>query len=156
MMYDIIRVTDGVSKSAYTGHVLGRLPDWFGNEQGLGEYVREVAEFPYWAAFEKNGRCIGFFSIKIQYGHTGEIYVCGVLPEYQHMGIGKALYRRGEEYLLREGCSYVVVKTLSDAVEFEPYARTRRFYHSVGFEPLLTLTEMWDAENPCLIMLKTL
>lgn len=30
------------------------------------------------------------------------------------------------------------------------------FYKSVGFEPLITLTEMWDEENPCLIMLKVL
>lgn len=39
---------------------------------------------------------------------------------------------------------------------FEPYARTRSFYRSMGFEPLITLTEMWDKNNPCLIMIKTL
>lgn len=39
---------------------------------------------------------------------------------------------------------------------FEPYARTRSFYRSMGFEPLITLTEMWDENNPCLIMIKTL
>lgn len=27
---------------------------------------------------------------------------------------------------------------------------------SVGFEPLITLTEMWDEETPCLIMVKSL
>ena len=27
---------------------------------------------------------------------------------------------------------------------------------SVGFESLITLTEMWDDKNPCLIMLKSL
>jgi hypothetical protein len=54
------------------------------------------------------------------------------------------------------GCKYVIVKTLSDTDPYEPYARTRAFYRSVGFTPLLTLTEMWDEENPCLIMIKTL
>lgn len=36
------------------------------------------------------------------------------------------------------------------------YEKTRTFYKSVGFEPLITLTEMWDEEIPCLIMLKVL
>lgn len=49
-----------------------------------------------------------------------------------------------------------MVKTLSDKVDFEPYARTRAFYEKVGFEPLVILTEMWDEENPCLIMIKHL
>ncbi|MCI8395995.1 MAG: GNAT family N-acetyltransferase, partial [Acutalibacter sp.] len=30
------------------------------------------------------------------------------------------------------------------------------FYRGMGFAPLVTLTEMWDEENPCLIMLKAL
>ncbi|WP_425757495.1 hypothetical protein ACPW7J_04010 [Ihubacter sp. rT4E-8] len=34
---------------------------------------------------------MGFFSVKIHYSHTGDIFVCGVLPEYQHSGIGKML-----------------------------------------------------------------
>lgn len=34
--------------------------------------------------------------------------------------------------------------------------RKRGFYKSVGFKPLITLTEMWDEENPCLIMVKSL
>ena len=50
----------------------------------------------------------------------------------------------------------MIVKTLTDTVDFEPYAQTRKFYKSIGFESLITLTEMWDAENPCLIMFKSL
>ena len=50
----------------------------------------------------------------------------------------------------------MMVKTLSDIVDFEPYAQTRAFYESMGFQPLITLTEMWDEENPCLIMIKAL
>ncbi len=99
---------------------------------------------------------VGFFSIKIHYQHTGDIFVCGVLPEYQHNGVGKALYHVVEENFIQKDCKYVIVKTLSDIVDFEPYAQTRRFYTSIGFEPLITLTEMWDEENPCLIMFKSL
>ena len=56
----------------------------------------------------------------------------------------------------RIGCKYVIVETLSDMADNEPYARTRRFYKSIGFEPLITLTEMWSETNPCLIMFKSL
>lgn len=85
-----------------------------------------------------------------------DIFVCGVLPEHQHNGIGKALYNVVENYFIQIGCKYVIVKTLSDVVNFKPYVQTREFYKSIGFESLITLTEMWDEENPCLIMLKRL
>jgi hypothetical protein len=66
------------------------------------------------------------------------------------------LYNAAEAYFRQIGCTYVIVKTLSDTAQYEPYERTRRFYLSVGFEELLTLTEMWSEENPCLIMIKKL
>ncbi len=49
-----------------------------------------------------------------------------------------------------------MVETLSDKADYAPYEKTRLFYKSVDFEPLITLTEMWDADNPCLIMVKSL
>ena len=153
---NIIEIRDSLTKSVYTKEVLEKLPEWFGNREALDDYVTKVAGLPYWAALNKDNNCIGFFAVKTHYGHTGDIYVCGVLPEYHHNGIGKALYNVAEAYLIRHGCKYVIVKTLSDAVSYEPYARTRGFYKSIGFEPLITLTEMWDEENPCLIMLKSL
>ena len=82
--------------------------------------------------------------------------MCGVIPEHHCNGVGKAIYREVERYLIQNGCKYVIVKTLSDKVHYEPYERTRIFYKSIGFEPLTTLTEMWDEENPCLIILKLL
>lgn len=152
----VIEIQDYSKKSSCTKAVLEKLPEWFGDKQALDEYAEKVKQFPYYAALNTAGECIGFFSVKIHYQHTGDIFVCGVLPEYQHVGIGKALYHAAENYFVQKGCKYVIVKTLSDTVDFEPYARTRKFYRSVGFEPLITLTEMWDEENPCLIMFKSL
>lgn len=149
-------VEDNVEKCVYAEKILEKLPEWFGNKQALDEYVVKVAELPYWAALDNDNTCVGFLAVKTHYGLTGDIFVCGVLPEYQHNGIGKALYRMAEKYFLDVGCKYVVVKTLSDTVNYEPYARTRKFYERVGFEPLITLTEMWDEENPCLILIKAL
>lgn len=152
----IVRIQDDDKKAFCTRDILTKLPEWFGNEQAVDEYAEYVREFPYWAAMDSAGRCIGFFSVKIHYQHTGDIFVCGVLPGHHNEGIGKVLYHAAEQYFIRQGCKYVIVKTLSDTVDFKPYAQTRDFYKSVGFEPLITLTEMWDEENPCLIMVKLL
>lgn len=154
--YCIIEVEDRVKKSAYTKEILESLPEWFGNKQALNDYVEKVRDLPYWGVFLENDSCVGFFSVKTHYGYTGEIVVCGILQEYQHIGIGKALYGMAEKYFVQSGCKFVIVKTLSELVNSEPYSRTRNFYKSIGFEPLITLTEMWDEKNLCLIMLKAL
>ena len=154
--FDITEVLDPHQKSIYTQRILEALPQWFGNRQALDEYVEKVRELPYWAALDGEGRCVGFLSGRLHYSHTGEIFVCGVLPPYRRHGIGRKLCCAAETYFSQTGCRYMMVKTLSDIVDFEPYAQTRAFYESMGFQPLITLTEMWDEENPCLIMIKAL
>ncbi|HOQ36080.1 MAG TPA: GNAT family N-acetyltransferase [Acetivibrio sp.] len=150
----ILSITDPEEKSGYAEKILRRLPEWFGNEEGLKDYIKGVRELPFFAAMDSNEGCVGFFSVKQHYSHTGDIYVCGVLPEYQNKGIGKKLFSFAENYMKQNGCKYIIVKTLSEIANYEPYLRTQLFYKSVGFEPLITLNEMWDEENPCLIMIK--
>lgn len=154
--YRVAEIKDDEKKSLYTRDVLEKLPEWFGNKQALDDYVKKVRYLPFWAALDNADNCLGFFAVKIHYQHTGEIVVCGVHPERHHNGAGTALYKATEGYFIQNNCKYVVVKTLSDIIDYEPYARTRKFYTSVGFENLVTLTEMWDEENPCLIMFKSL
>lgn len=154
--FKIIEVSDGLIKSSCAREILVHLPEWFGNRQALDEYVETVSTLPFWAAYSADMRLVGFLAVKTHYGHTGDIYVCGVLPECHRAGIGKKLYAKAEAHFIHIGCRYVIVKTLSDKSNYEPYARTRRFYESMGFTPLITLTEMWDEQNPCLIMLKVL
>lgn len=152
----ITEINDSNKKSCYTREILEKLPKWFGNKQALDDYVEKVKSFPYWAALDTEKNCIGFFSVKIHYSHTGEIFVCGVIPEYHRNGIGKAIYKEIEKFFLKNGCKYVIVKTLSETAVYEPYDLTRKFYKDIGFESLITLTEMWDEDNPCLIMFKSL
>lgn len=154
--YRISEIDNQDEKWAYARAVLESLPDWFGNRDSLEEYVKGVRDLPFWAALDGEGRCLGFFSVRIHYGHTGDIYVCGVRPECHRMGVGRALYGRAEHFFLEKGCKYAMVETLSDKVSYAPYEKTRLFYESLGFEPLITLTEMWDENNPCLIMVKSL
>ena len=155
MEIDIIEVKDGKQKSAFAELILNKLPEWFGNTAAKIEYIENVSLYPFWAAMY-NGKCVGFFSVKIHYEWTGDIYVCGIDPEYHNKGIGNKLFKVVEDYVVSKGCKYIIVKTLSELAKYEPYSRTRKFYKKVGFNELITLTEMWDSENPCLIMLKVI
>ncbi|HOC06717.1 MAG: GNAT family N-acetyltransferase [Bacillota bacterium] len=152
-MIRIENIADAREKSLYAERVLRELPAWFGIEDALLDYIAGVATLPFWAAL-KGEMCVGFIAVKIHYGRTGDIYVMGILPEYQRRGIGQQLIEAAELYFRQKGCKYAIVKTLSDLARNEHYERTRRFYQKVGFEPLITLTEMWDAHNLCLIMIK--
>lgn len=154
MEYNISEIIDSSLKSQYTKMILERLPKWFGIQASIDQYVVDVAAFPYFAAFNQENQCIGFFSLKVNPYQVGELVVCGILPEYHHCGIGKALISVSEAYFKESGCKYMLVQTLSDTVDNEAYAQTRRFYERVGFVPLITFTEIWDEQNPCLVMLK--
>ena len=155
MEYKIIKINDNNKKTECTNTILRKLPEWFGIEESIQEYVNTVYKYPFWAAFDKDN-CIGFFSGKIHYNRTGDIYVCGIDPEYHGKGIGTLLYKELENYFIRNACDYVIVKTLSEKNADTNYAKTRNFYKKIGFKELLTLTEMWDTNNPCLIMIKNL
>ena len=155
MVFNVVEIKENDKKAEFTNSILRMLLEWFGNEKSLLDYVNSVDKFPYWAAFDGN-KCIGFISIKIHYKRTGDIYVCGVDPEYHGKGIGTLLYKETEKFCVENECKYIIVKTLSEIVEYEPYLKTKKFYIKMGFVELLTLTEMWDKENPCLIMIKNL
>jgi ribosomal protein S18 acetylase RimI-like enzyme len=154
MEYKIMEINDKNEKAEYTNNILRKLPEWFGNEKSLEEYINTVNKYPYWAAFDKENKCVGFFCGKIHYNRTGDIYVCGIDPKHHRKGIGGLLYKGMEKYFIRNNCKYVIVKTLSEKDPDENYGKTRNFYKRMGFEELITLTEMWDENNPCLIMIK--
>jgi len=155
MEYRIIEIIDEVDKSGYADLILRKLPEWFGNETALENYINTVSEYPFWAAFD-GAKCIGFFSGKIHYNRTGDIYVCGIDPEYHRKRIGTILYNELEKYCVKNGCEYLIVQTLSETVQYEPYLRTIKFYKKLGFKELISFREYWDKENPLLIMIKNL
>ena len=144
-------VEDPQSRSELCRSVLEALPEWFGIEEAVEAYVRAVAVLPTFAVGSD-----GFLSLKLHTDAAAEIYVMGVLPGRQGEGVGTALVAAAEELLRGSGVEYLQVKTLGPSDPSEHYARTRRFYESRGFRPLEELASVWDAENPCLIMVKHL
>jgi hypothetical protein len=51
---------------------------------------------------------------------------------------------------------FLTVKTLDESRESKSYEKTRKFYLSVGFLPLEVFPLLWDENNPCLFMAKSI
>ena len=131
--------------------MLAALPGWFGIEEAVERYVREVAELPTFAV-ERDG----FLTLKQHTATAAEIYVMGVRPQSHRRGIGTALLEAAEAFLRRLEVEYLQVKTLGPSHPSEHYAATRGFYTARGFQPLEELTAIWGEANPCLVMVKHL
>jgi len=56
---------------------------------------------------ERAGQPVAFHWTKIHPGDLGEVYVLGVAPEAQGLGLGRALLLRGLHHLAQRGCSTV-------------------------------------------------
>ncbi|MDI9484151.1 MAG: GNAT family N-acetyltransferase [Bacillota bacterium] len=141
-------------KSAIAESILRALPEWFGIEKALQDYVRGVAQTHFFAV-QVGNRPVGFASIVHHNEFTSEIYCMGIYQEVHNRGLGKLLLESVEGFLRGEGKKFLTVKTLGDSWPSAEYGRTKRFYRSVGFFPLEESTEIWDG-TPCLIMVKPL
>ena len=135
--------------------ILRLLPDWFGIETAILGYGRAIESQPTFLARNED-RVIGFLSLKQHTPYTAEIHVMAVRPEAVRGGIGRALVEAAETYARGLGSEYMQVKTLGPSRPDEGYARTRTFYEAMGFRPMEEFSQIWDKDNPCLIMVKRL
>ena len=146
---------DSARKSDICESVIRSLPDWFGIEQAILDYIEGVKD-KYFLSVKIGEIPVGFVSIEDHNEYTSEIYVLGIVEELHGKEIGKRLFETFEKKLIEQGKRFLTVKTLSDSHPDENYGRTRAFYSSIGFYPLEEFTELWDEENPCLLMVKVL
>lgn len=151
MKADIREIHDSTEKAAICDRILHSLPEWFGIEQSILEYVEKVGAMPFYAAAADDD-IIGFVALLEHNPYTAEICVMGILQEYHRMGIGRALVQNCIEKSRAEGREFLTVKTLDSSTASEEYARTRQFYESMGFRPLEVFPTVWDEANPCLFL----
>ena len=154
-MITITEIKDELHKSRITEEILRQLPEWFGNEKSLLDYIDTVKDKIFYCAMDDDN-VVGFLCLKFNNQFTADIYVTGILKEYHRRGIGRKLVQVAEKYLTSNGYKFFMVKTLGESSDYEFYKKTREFYLSVGFFPLEEFKEIWDADNPCLIMVKSL
>jgi ribosomal protein S18 acetylase RimI-like enzyme len=131
------------------------LPQWFGLEQSLLDYVEAARTLPTFIA-EEDSVHVGFLTLKLHTPQAAEILAMGVLPAAHRRGIGRALVEAATQYALSQSAHLLQVKTLGPSHPSENYARTRAFYESLGFLPMEETTTVWGEANPCLIMVKPL
>jgi ribosomal protein S18 acetylase RimI-like enzyme len=139
---------------AFCERVLRSLPDWFGIEESLVQYVRDTQTLPTWIAVHGE-HDIGFVTLREHNPRAAEIHCIAVLPEAHRHGVGRAMVRHVEHHLRARGFRFLQVKTLGPSRTCAHYELTRRFYLAVGFTPLEEFPTLWPG-NPCLLLVKSL
>lgn len=142
-------------KSRICRMILESLPDWFGIPEAIDSYVEEVRGMATWVACIDDKEC-GFISINRPNEYTAEIHVMGILKDFHRNGIGQALVKAAQQFLISENFRFLQVKTLSPSRENNEYAITRQFYLKMGFVPVEEFKTLWGEANPCLQMIKAL
>jgi catechol 2,3-dioxygenase-like lactoylglutathione lyase family enzyme/GNAT superfamily N-acetyltransferase len=140
-------------KGAVCERILRSLPDWFGIESSIVDYVRAVEGMPMWVG-EVAGETVGFVALELKNDSVAEVHVMGVQLEHHGHGVGTALLDAAYAYLAERGFEFLVVKTLGPSHKDEGYARTRRFYLARGFRPIEEFQGVWAPGNPCLVMVQ--
>ena len=142
-------------KSDICEPIIRALPEWFGIEETLVKYLKDLESMPVVMA-KVEGRFAGFLSIKKHNDHSAEIHVLGVRPEVHRKGVGRKMLERAEAFLRNENVEFLQVKTLGPSNPDKSYALTRNFYKSMGFRPLEEFLTIWDSGEPCLVLVKKL
>ncbi len=157
------RVTAGHRAPGTVDRLLRSLPNWFGIESSIVEYVAKAHELPTYLAWSAGGsapqvmesRPVGVLLAARHFPESAEIYLMAVEPAMHRRGIGGALIEALEADLVADGVELLQVKTLGLSQVDASYDQTRRFYSRMGFRPLEEIHELWPG-NPCLIMVKVL
>ena len=136
--------------------LLQALPDWFGIEQSVREYVDDARTKPtYLAVDSATTEVIGALLISRHFPESAEMHVLAVDPRHHRRGIGSALAQRFEDDMRADGARLLEVKTMGPSCPDESYAKTIAFYRAIGYLPLEELQGYWP-EDPCLILVKPL
>ncbi len=135
--------------------LLGDLPEWFGIEASVADYVESARTLPSLAAI-RNGEVVGVCVVRHHNPFAAEIEVLAVRRDLHRQAIGRGMLAQLERDLRDRGVLLLQVKTRGPSAPSPAYERTRAFYEAIGFIPLEERSDIWDAENPCLIMVKPL
>ncbi len=154
-MFDIVEIESAEEKAALCERILRALPEWFGSEEGIAENTGKARKARVYAAVQ-GSEAVGFVSLIAHNRHTAEIATIGIVKTRHRQGIGTALIGRCERLCTENGMEFLTVKTLDESAESDGYARTRAFYHAMGFRPLEVFPLYWDADNPCVFLAKHL
>ena len=118
------------------------LPEWF-TPKGI-RFMEADLKFQSGLVAVHDNRITGFISFFVNQGKA-EIGWMGVRPDVQRNGIGRMLVSSLAQHLRPAEINEVYVHTLGDAVEYEPYRKTRAFYRGIGFRDFRRISQ---PDNP--------
>ena len=156
-------VTSGRQAPQAVNRLLRSLPEWFGIESSIVDYVAAAARLPTYLAWpppddEAPGaqrQAAGVLLVARHFPAAAEIYLMAVDRAVHRRGVGRVLVEAAERDLMADGVRLLQVKTLGPSAPDAGYGNTRLFYRAMGFEPVEEITGLWPG-NPCLIMVKVL
>jgi len=154
MRVDVSLVADGQYPDA-VADLLRDLPEWFGIEQSVRDYVEAARTLPTIAAVCE-GEVVGICLVRRHTTVTAEIELLAVRRDLHRSGVGRLIIERLEADVRPGGVKLLEVKTRGPSGVSPEYERTRAFYEALGFLALEERTDTWGRENPCLIMVKPL
>jgi GNAT superfamily N-acetyltransferase len=99
----------------------------------------DLKEHDLYIAEDDDGQVMGFLTVLRRSADVGDVSWMGVRNDQWRRGIGTALLEKAAADLTSDGTSILMVHTLSDIVEYEPYETTRAFYDAMGFKHLETI-----------------
>ncbi|HSK23591.1 MAG TPA: GNAT family N-acetyltransferase [Egicoccus sp.] len=151
-----LRIESDVPRPDVVGALLRNLPEWFGIDEAIDEYVSRSAQLPTYTAL-LDGAPVGVLVLQHHSDRVAELYVLAAERRLHRRGIGRALVEAAERDLARAGTTYVQVKTLGASHPSTEYAATRAFYEALGYQGLeeYPADTIWPG-NPCLVMIKHL
>jgi len=150
---NIIRTAMSIEPQAE--RILRSLPQWFGLEESLRDYVRDTSLHPTFIA-TVDDTVRGFITVKQHFPASAEIHCIAVEAPVRGQGVGQALVRHAQAWAVDRGVRFLHVKTLAESHPSPAYAQTRAFYLGMGFVPLEVFPDLWSPQNPCLQMIKQL
>lgn len=142
------------NEAALCEAILRMLPDWFGIEESLVQYVRDCERWPTWIAWD-GANPIGFVTYRPHFPKSGEIHCLAVVPQLHRTGCGRALVEHVADHARGGGVQFLQVKTLGPSRPCEFYDRTRAFYEACGFVAIEEFLTLWPG-NPCLMLIRGL
>jgi ribosomal protein S18 acetylase RimI-like enzyme len=136
--------------------VLRELPEWFGIESSIVEYVERSRTLPTYLATVDDD-AVGVLVLEHHSPASAEMYLLGVRRAHHRRGVGRALVEAAERDLRANGTQFLQVKPSGRAARRPEYEATRRFYEALGYRPLqeFAVDELWDG-NPCRVMVRHL
>jgi N-acetylglutamate synthase-like GNAT family acetyltransferase len=132
--------------------VLRELPPWFGIEESILDYARDLETLDGYVAVQ-DGEVVGFVGLKRYGAHSIEINVIGVRPAHRGGGIGTALLAHVEADATTSETRLLHMKTLAPSHADPNYSETRAFWEARGYLPM-DAHLLWGPENPCQVMVK--